>query len=273
MTTPTRLKALAASALVVSVFAAACSSPAASPTTAGTVGTQNQTSPSAAPSDPATSASTAPDNTVTPSAQDLWTKARTSALAAKSGHMKGFQSNSGQKLTIDLAGTTDGTNQQITMTGADAAGSTIRGTMTLLTVGGAYYVKGDQTFWTKQGGLTPAQFKMLNGKYIKAPAASGKAFGSFTLKMMLDAAFKVENLSTLENLTTKVEKTTHAGVPAYKITPKSSDGTTIIVTADDNAHLLQIATTYDNAPLQYEFSQWNAVPVVKAPPANQIVKQ
>jgi hypothetical protein len=75
-------------------------------------------------------------------------------------------------------------------------------------------------------------------------------------------------VSAVSKVNTKVQKANVNGVPAYAMTTKS-DGTKIFVSADGQARLLRVQGS-KSQPGTVDFTEWNAVPPVSAPPADQL---
>ena len=192
-----------------------------------------------------------------PSATEVYQQMRTSAAAVKSVHIKGSFIDNGKKLQIDIAGDRAGKNSRVIANdGTD--------TIEVLTVNGSYYLKADAAFWTKNGGAAVA--KLTAGKYVKVPAASATGMGNLKIGTLLDQIFAT-NMSAVQNLTTNVDKTEVAGVPAYLLTDKiGSSGGKIYTTADGRARLLRL----EGPKGSVNFTQWDAVPPMSPPSADQI---
>jgi hypothetical protein len=162
------------------------------------------------------------------------------------------------KLNINIAGDRAGKNMRAIIN--DGTGE-----IEILTTGGQTYLKADAAYWTKNG--TAAIAKQAAGKYIKVPAASAAGVGALTVGSLLDQIM-AKDMSATSKVDTKVEKTNVNGVPAYAMTTKS-DGTKIFVSADGQARLLRVEGS-KNQPGTVDFTEWNAVPPVSAPPADQL---
>jgi hypothetical protein len=194
-----------------------------------------------------------------PTAKVLYDQMRKSVAAAKSVRMKGVINESGKKLTIDLAGDSDGKNTRAKVNDGNGA-------LELLSVGGNIYIKADSAYWTKNGSSAIA--KVAAGKYVKVPAASGM-MDDLKVTTLLAGLFKELPLSVV---TQKVEQTDVNGVPAYMLADKlSSQEGQIYVSADGKAQLLRIVSAKKNTGT-LDFTDWDAVPPMSAPPASQLVK-
>ncbi|HEX7537777.1 MAG TPA: DUF2092 domain-containing protein [Dermatophilaceae bacterium] len=195
---------------------------------------------------------------VVPTAKVLYDQMRKNVAAAKSVRMKGGINDSGKKITIDLAGTSDGKNTRVKINDGTAG-------LELLSVGGRMYIKADSAYWTKNASSAIA--KRAGGKYVKVPATSG-VMDDFKVTTLLEGLFKDLPLSGAMQ---KVEQTDVDGVPAYMLADKlSSQDGQIYVSADGKAQLMRIVSAKKN-PGTLDLTDWNAVPPISAPPASQQV--
>ncbi len=191
---------------------------------------------------------------------ELYTKVRAASLAATSGHLSGTVTQDGEKMSIDVAGTADGSNQK---RGVGVG----QGKAEILTVGGKHYMSGDKGFWTEQTGDAKAA-KLLVGKYVQVSAADAKDLGDLTLGAMLKEMFAEKQLSTLEKLTSSVETRTEGGAQVWV----ANDGSGSEIWVDPKTeHLVKIVIAGDQAG-SLDFDSWDAVKKVAAPPATKIVK-
>jgi len=201
-------------------------------------------------------------DTKAPSAKELYARARTTALGAKSAHVKGTVTDSGQTISIDLAGAVDGSNQEMAVDLGAA------GTMTILTVAKKTYMKGDTTFWTQSAGAAAAT--MFKGKWVLASATQAASLGDTNLKSLLSGMFADESISTLDSLTTGVDTGSVGGVDAYLLSDKLDKGNEIAVSADGKAHLLRLRST-GSSKGELVFTEWDSVKTFAAPKASEIV--
>jgi hypothetical protein len=222
----------------------------------------SSTSPAgkASPAKAPTSSSSATGN----SAPALLEQLRKSSAAARSVRVQGTINNNAStakavKLKINIAGDRAGKNMRAIIN--DGTGE-----IEILTAGGQTYLKADTAYWTKNG--TAAVAKQAAGKYIKVPAASAAGVSALTVGSLLDQIM-AKDMSSSSKLNTKVEKTNVNGVPAYALTTKE-DGTKIFVSADGQARLLRVQGS-KKQPGTVDFTDWDAVPPVSAPPADQLV--
>ncbi len=242
-------------AAAIAVGTSACGSASAPPA--------SSSSRTSAASDSSGSATTDASSGATPSVKELYAQSRKSALAAKSAHVKGSVADNGQKVTIDIAGTVDGSNQRLVM----SIGSL--GKITIITSAGKIYFKADKKFWTKNAGS--AASKVLGGKWVQMSAAQASDLGDTNISSLLKEMYSDDSLSVLDTLTTKVETGTVAGVPAYILTDRVKKEGELDVTADGKALPLRITTTGADGGT-VTFSQWNTVRKFSAPPAGQVIK-
>ena len=215
--------------------------------------------------DATTSSTSSSSSTTTqakpPTAAELFEQARTTALSAKSAHITGSVTDDGKPTTIDLSGTTDGSNQSLELGVGGGAKATI------LTVAGKYYLLGNAKFWSEQLGGDAA--KLLDGKYVKIPPAEAKDFGDLTIKSLLTDMFADKEMQkALKSASAKVTKTTVDGAAAYSIGDKS--GGELVVSADGKATIFKIVGPTDDDG-ELEFSEWNKVAKVAAPNPSTVI--
>lgn len=92
--------------------------------------------------------------------------------------------------------------------------------------------------------------------------------GDFRVGTLLDQVF-AEDISTSDQLNTKVQTTEVDGVPAYLLTTKVGGDAKIFVSADGKARLLRVEGP-KTQPGTLVFTQWDAVAPVSAPSADQL---
>ncbi len=199
-----------------------------------------------------------------PSAEELWTSTQASLSAATSAHVTGSVVSNGTPMTVDMAGTRDGTNQRVAMT-SDGTHAEI------VTVGGTDYITADAAFWTKQG-ATQAQAQQLVGKYVTRQSQTPP---SFSLGTLFDSLSK-ESFGVVDKLNLKVDKVDLNGTQAYKISERvaSSAAVNLWVSSDGKNNILRLEVNDDSGnPQQLAFSEWNSVAPFTPPPADKIVQQ
>ncbi|MEO6413662.1 MAG: hypothetical protein ABIO48_13835 [Pedococcus sp.] len=196
-----------------------------------------------------------------PTAAELFDQARATALSAKSAHITGSVTDDGKPMTVDLTGTTDGSNQSLELGVGGGAKATI------LTVAGKYYLLGNAKFWSGELGAQAA--KLLDGKYVKIPPADAKDFGDLTIKSLLTEMFEDKEMQTaLKSANAKVSKTTVDGAAAYSIADKT--GGELVVSADGKATIFKIVGPSDEEG-ELEFSEWNKVAKVAPPNPSTVI--
>lgn len=186
---------------------------------------------------------------------------KTSAQEATSVRMAGNLSEGGEPMTIDLRGQRDGSNQLAEMT-IDG------GQVSILTVDGKDFIKGDDAYWASAGAAEVGT--EAAGRYVTMSAAGGETMGSqLNPGMILDEIF-AQDLNG--NVTTKVEEVDRNGEPAYKITDRLGDQDAVLwLSADGKAQLLEVSVVLEGEPMKLTFSEWNEVEKLTAPPADQIL--
>lgn len=195
------------------------------------------------------------------SAAALFQQMKANGAAAKSVHVKGAQTNGATATSkavtarIDIAGDLSGKNYKAIVNDGN-------GVLELLTVAGKIYKKGDAAYYTKS--YSAAAAKALAGRYTVLSAESAAQMGIPTVGKLLDQIYA----AAAGNLSDKVVKTTVNGVPAYLLTSKTND-TKIYVSADGHTRLLQVVGTKGQKST-WDFTQWDAVPAVSAPAADQL---
>lgn len=170
---------------------------------------------------PATSdTATATDEAGLPSATTLIHQARAAYRKAKSASMHADIAGDDGRQKTDITGTMDGTNQELKIDqGA-------KGSVTVRTVGGKYYMNGNQAFWSKGNGAPANTAKLLADKWVIAPASSSKDFAGITIRAFLDQA--IGNTSDAQIAKSTVAKTTYEGKEAYAVTSARTKNTVII---------------------------------------------
>jgi hypothetical protein len=236
-------------AIAISLGAAACSksdTPAATGTT-----------PAASASTSASATSAAGDS---PEASEILSKAKTSALAAKSGAFVGQVDQGGKKIKIDFKGTSDGKTADITI---DMEGD---GKARVISLTDAVYIQADAEFWKKQG--APASVQKAGDKFIKAPTSAGAMTESLSLKTFLEKAF---GAVTPAQLATDVASEDVNGVPCWVLTDKKGKGEGALYVSKDKFEVVRF-TGSSASPGQLDFSKWNEDLGIKAPAASDIMK-
>lgn len=235
---------------------AACSS--GSSTTGAAVG------PSTSGSSGGSSASSTASPTSTgavdaPSPSDLLAKTNTAVGKAKSSHVSGTVEDSGKPVTVDVAGTSDGSSAQGSV-------KTDEANIDFILVGGSTYIRGDQKFWAQAGAPAARAAELASSKkWVKASAAEAKSFTELANPQALLGELLT---SDTNSLTQKVEATSVDGTPCWSLKDRIGS---------DEAALDVLKSSYLPAKLSIgkgqslSFTQWGAVAVPTAPAASQII--
>lgn len=213
------------------------------------------TSGASSSASPSSTASQAPDK---PSAKDLFASAKASALAAKSGHITGTVIEDGEPMTIDLAGTADGSNQEVLI-------STAEGAVTIRSVGGKTWMSADEEFWLA-GGADKATAKDLVGKFSPMDAKDAAELSDLSLGSLVSVMLEDADISALQSMVTDVTAATVGSTPAWSMGEPSLGQVLISV---ETKEILQMVSK-GNGDLT--FSEWNAVKPFKAPAKKDIVE-
>jgi hypothetical protein len=244
-------------AIAISLGAAACSkSDTPTPGTSGAAGSTSAGSTATTGS----STSSATGDSSAPEASEILTKAKTSALAAKSGAFVGQVDQSGKSIKIDFKGTSDGKTADITI---DMEGD---GKARVISLTDGVYIQGDATFWKKQG--APASVQQAGNKFIKAPSSAGAMTQSLSLKSFLEKAF---GAVTPSQLATDVATEDVNGVPCWVLTDKRGKAEGALFVSKDKFEVVRF-TGSSASPGQLDFSKWNEDLGIKAPAASDVMK-
>lgn len=271
MRTVTKISQLTvAAALGLSLAACGSSSSSGGSTSAGRA-TGAASSQAGQPTDPAPSGSSdasvqSSDSSATggneagaPDAKTLVHQARAAYGSAKSAKLHADMTDDGEKEVIDIHGTVDGSNQEVTIATAD------EGTATIRTVATKNYIKGDKTFWTKSSGAPETTASLLADKWVAAPASTAKSLNELSIKAILDSVMGPTTVSDAKLETAKAAKSTVDGQDVYVIT--TAKGNTITLSADKK-DVLEVNSEKGTASSKGKMtlSGWDAQPKVDAPP-------
>lgn len=261
--------ALALGLALAPVALAACSSGASSTGAvagASASGSASGSTPGSAPgstsSADATSSTASPTSTGAvdaPSPSDLLARTKAAVEQAKSSHVSGTVEDSGKPVTVDVAGTSDGSSAQGSVKTAGAS-------IDFILVGGSTYIRGDQKFWAQAGAPAARAAELASSrKWVKASAAEAKSF----TELANPKALLGELLgSDTNSLTQKVEATTVDGAPCWSLKDRIGS---------DQAALEVLKSSYLPAKLDIgkgqslRFTDWDAVTAPTAPPASQVI--
>ncbi|MDE9366734.1 hypothetical protein PZ938_14060 [Luteipulveratus sp. YIM 133132] len=244
-------------------IAAGSASAASTSSATSTSSSSGMASSSAAPSTTASSASTssAAAGATTRDPGSILRTSKASANGAKSTHVNGDVVDDGKKMNVDARGQVQGSNQEVTVKTQN------EGTITIRSISNTHYVKGDRTYWTKQGAPSTTVSRLAN-KWVKAPADKSDSFSQFTIKKLLGDMTEGFDDSKITRLNTTVTGTTSGATKALKLAPRFSSDTTTITVVDDPKYLPLRIVSGDGT---VTMSEWDSVPMYAAPPASQQV--
>jgi hypothetical protein len=222
------------------------------------------TSPTASRTSVPAGPSVAPTETASvPTVGEVYREARTSALSAGSGHVKGTQTRDGRRLRIDVEGVANGSNQRVLITTPEG------GTAEVITVDDRYWLGGDEAFWVEQTGDAKAGRAMV-GKYVPITASDATELGSFTLRSILTEKFSRPEFAALESDTRPATEGSVAGRGAYVLS--GGGGARLWVAADGSGALLR-AVGPRSARSDLTFSGWDRAQTVSPPPPSKVVDE
>lgn len=178
---------------------------------------------------------------------------------AESLRMKGTVNSNGQEMEIDLSAFRSNRDLTMTIDSQELKGE-------VLSAGGTMYMKFDDSMLQKQFG---ERAKALSGKWIKVTPEMAKDFEEeFTLDSMLDEVFEDEEIADGD---TPLTETDVNGVPAW-LAEGDDDGepVKVYIAREGDPYLLKIEKGGTDSGM-LEFSDYNEVAPVTAPPASQVV--
>jgi hypothetical protein len=254
MTTTIRAAAALAAGLALALGTAACASDTPAPTsTSGTSGSTASSGASGSTLSGATGTETVPK----PGA--ILDRAKANALSAKSGAFSGNIENQGSTMRIAFKGTTDGKTADVEI---EQKGL---GTVRLISVGDAVYIKADEAFWKQQG--APEEVQQAGDKFVKAPASAASMTEDLDLKAFLSKAFSSLDTSEIDG---RVSSETVGGVDCWVLTDKSGKANGAFYVAKGTYQLVRFTGTQES-PGQLDFSQWNEDLGIKAPSKDEVL--
>ncbi|NNG38192.1 hypothetical protein HJ588_02750 [Flexivirga sp. ID2601S] len=244
-----RLTAAAGGLLLAGSLAACGSSPTVSVTSVSAGATR--------PSSAASSEAASSQATAAPTAKTVVHQARSSAATATSAHLHAVIAVETGDETVDLKGTMDGSNQELTITYPR------EGTATVRTVDGKYYIKGDRTFWRTAAAADATSAARIAGKWVQTPAETARRLNGLTLRSFIDELIGPQTISEsdLEQATTT--RSSGGSTPAWLV--DSGQGDTLKVSADSAHHLLEAAGPTDGGRGTATIDGWDSQPRITAP--------
>jgi hypothetical protein len=194
---------------------------------------------------------TAADGTPLPSAEELYHSARSSALAAKSGHVEGFMSDENEAITVDIEGRMDGSNQRIRI-GKD------RGSIDVRVVKRKVYLSGDWDYWA--GVAEPGVADQLAGKYVSLPPQEGMQMVGLSLSRVIDVMLP-EEVSSVATFLTDVKE---SALGDRQVWVASNPLGGEVWVDRETGQLVRVIKSGDDAA-DLSFDKWNEASVVKRP--------
>ncbi len=230
---------------------AACGSSGSTATGSSSSGTPSSTSSSTTSS--STTSSSTPSSSSTSSSGGEASKSSTQVLAdaksalfnAKSVHITGTVTNSGQQQKLDLRFEGENTS------GTETIGAMV---INIVKIGSTAYIKAPAAFWTKTAGSKAAG---LAGKWIKSTGSSN-ALGSLTLQSIAAGLNSADSA-----IQPGVKDTTLSGKKALVLTQK--DGSTLTVADASTPLPLQIVNKNEAKKGQLNFTAYGAAQKITAP--------
>lgn len=195
-----------------------------------------------------------------PAAAELFNGALAEIEAATSVRVRVSGLRGGQQIDLEVAGARDGSNQILRIAHGEG-----KGVAEVITVDGKEYVKGDLAFWTATQGLSRAKARQLIGKYalVDDTAYARQWNGNVFLAL-------VSNIGEVgDGPRFPVTEVVEGGEPMYQVTLDA--GNAQWYDREAPRRLRKIVTTKGEDRSRMSYSDWNAVPRVTAPPADQVV--
>ncbi|WP_425310255.1 hypothetical protein AADG42_16430 [Ammonicoccus fulvus] len=207
-----------------------------------------------------TDASPSAAHSATPSAAELFNGALADVGAATSVRITVSGMRGGNQVAMEVAGVRDGSNQVLLIAQGEG-----KGVAEVITVDGKEYVKGDLAFWTATQGLPRAKARQFVGKYalVKGTAYSRQWNPDVFLKLLSNIGEVGESHSF------PVTEIIENGAPMYQVTMDA--GNAQWYDREAPRHLRRTVVTKGSDRSDMTYSDWNSVPRVTAPSADQIV--
>ncbi len=172
-------------------------------------------------------------------------------------------SRGSESVKMKLSGNKDGSNTKANITTKD-------GTLELLSIDGANYMKADKKFLAKTAGKEAAGMlaTMVGDKWISVKDAS--QFGNFNLGSLLDSLGTDSMVSVEAPKVTAKSLEDLNGVKTFKYV---GDETDFWIAAEGEPYLLKIEATGSASAGtgNMTFSDWNAVAPHKAPATAEVI--
>lgn len=203
------------------------------------------------------------DSADLPDATTVVHDARAAYGAATSAHMHASIQDEGRTQTVDIRGSMDGSNQELTIT--DPA----NGTATVRTVDGKHYVKGDRTFWEKSAKADGTTAGLLTDKWVLANGMSTKDLEQLTIRNVLDDMIGPDAVSDSDTEHMRTYRATEQDIDLYvalAVDPTTQDVDTLKVDAATPHNVTEVTGTSDTGQGDSAaFDGWNTQPQVTVP--------
>lgn len=203
-------------------------------------------------------------NTAVPDAKTLADNARTAYRSARSAHVHATNHDDTGTQTIDIRGTMDGSNQELSI--KDPVG----GDATLRTVDDKYYIKGDQTFWQKSSKSSGTTAALLADKWVLAPdrSTNSSSVSKLTIQAFLEKTLGDDALTDSDLAEMKTSRESDNGTSLFVATGEDStqDVSTFKVLADGSNNVAELSGKSDSGPDDTAtFDGWNTQKHVDVP--------
>ncbi|WP_188836996.1 hypothetical protein [Flexivirga endophytica] len=220
------------------------------------------TNPSSNVSGP--SAASVDTNAPVPDAKKLADDARSAYRSAKSAHVHATIDDGTGMQTIDIHGTMDGTNQELSV--KDPVG----GDATLRTVDDKYYIKGNQDFWENAVKSNSTTAALLADKWVLAPEKSTtrSSVSKLTIRAVLDEMLGDGALSDSELAEMKTSRASDNGTALFVATDEGNSGdvNTFKVLADGSNNVAEVSgKSDDGSDGTAKFDGWDTQKHVDVP--------
>jgi hypothetical protein len=213
---------------------------------------------------PSSSSAGVDPNAPVPGAKTLADDARAAYRSAKSAHVHATIDEDGVTQTIDIRGTMDGTNQELSVKDPSSGDATLR------TVDDKYYIKGNQDFWESATKSSTTTAALLADKWVLAPhrMGSSSSVSKLTIRALLDGMLGDTALSDSELAGMKTSRASENGTALFVARGDDSnhDVNTFKVLADDGSNVAEVSgKSDDGSDGTAKFDGWNTQSHVDVP--------
>jgi hypothetical protein len=168
-----------------------------------------------------------------------------------------FTDAQNKKVSMEVAGSLDGSNQEMTMTSNDVSFVERR-------VGGKVYVKGTEAYWLRTEKAPTNVAGAFKNRWVeyptKKPASDlGTSVGSRVRVLLSDAS-----IARLAEVSPKPIETRLNGIAAYVLSEMAGGSGARILISQEDGRLLRVDGV-DQACGSFAFDRWDSVAPVTAP--------